>query len=146
MPAHLVVHSSILDRWVRHGAVPIDASGLSVFRMAFGLVMAWWSADYLLTGRVDRLCSEPLFHFTYYGLDWVRPWPGHGMLIEFWLMLGCGLAIALGWGYRMAAVGLAICFTHFFLLDRTLYQNHYYLMILIAWWMPWLPLKTARQW
>jgi hypothetical protein len=132
-----------LDPAIRWLCRTVDGTSLVVFRIAFGLVMAWWAWDYLATGRVERLCSEPRFHFTYYGFDWVRPWPGNGMRMEFWVMLGCSIAIALGCCYRLAAVTLAVGFSHFFLLDRTLYQNHYYLILLVSWLVVCLPLHQA---
>lgn len=117
----------------------VSASSLVVFRIGFGLTMAFWTFDYLRTDRVRLLCAPDMFHFTYSGFSWVRPWPGHGMILHFVVMLLAAIMIATGAMYRVATVIFAIGFTHFFLIDRTSYQNHYYLIVLLSWLMTILP-------
>ncbi len=118
----------------------VDGASCVFFRVAFGLLMAKWAWDYLELGRVRKLYIEPTYHFSYYGFDWVQPWPGEWMLVHFLALMVLALMIAAGCFYRLACVLFALGFTYFFLLDRTNYQNHYYLLGLIAWWLPWMPL------
>ncbi|MBL8816693.1 MAG: HTTM domain-containing protein [Planctomyces sp.] len=118
---------------------PISASSLVFFRISFGVMMAFWVFDYLRTDRIRLLCAPDVFHFHYSGFSWVRPWPGDGMVFEFVLMLLAAVMIAAGAMYRIAAITFALGFTHFFLIDRTNYQNHYYLIVLISWLMVLLP-------
>jgi vitamin K-dependent gamma-carboxylase len=117
----------------------VSASSLVIFRIAFGLTMAFWAFDYLRTDRVRLLCAPDMFHFTYSGFSWVRPWPGHGMIAQFLVMMLAAIMIAAGAMYRIVTVIFAIGFTHFFLIDRTNYQNHYYLIVLLSWLMTTLP-------
>lgn len=119
----------------------VDGASSVFFRVAFGALMAKWAWDYLAIGRVRSFYIEPAFHFTYYGFDWVKPWPGDGMLLHFVCLLILSLMIAAGFFYRTASFLFALGFTYVFLLDRTNYQNHYYLIGLFAWWLPWLPLN-----
>ncbi|MEM8734015.1 MAG: HTTM domain-containing protein [Planctomycetota bacterium] len=119
----------------------VDNASLTLFRVVFGLTMAIWAWDYLTLGRVTRLYVEPDFLFSWYGFGWVQPWSGVGMYVHFWAMLLLALMIAVGFLYRFAAVGFAVLFTYFFLLDRTNYQNHYYLITIISWGMVALPLN-----
>lgn len=119
----------------------VDNASLILFRFVFGLTMAVWAWDYLTLGRVTRLYVEPEFLFSWYGFDWVKPWGGVGMYVHFWAMLLLALMIAVGFLYRFAAVGFAVLFTYFFLLDRTNYQNHYYLITIFSWVMVVLPLN-----
>jgi hypothetical protein len=135
--------NSLLSAWGRRLVEGVDPASLVFFRVGFGLMMAGWAADYLATGRVDSSCVAPRFHFTYYGLDWIRPWPGGGMSIEFAVMVLLGVCVAAGLWYRVSSVLLALCFTHFFLIDRTLYQNHYYLLALVSWMMTVLPVHRC---
>ena len=123
------------------GCRPVDGASCFVFRIAFGLLMAKWSWDYLATGRVAVLYIEPAFHFTYPGFEWVRPWPGEGMYWHFLALLAASLCIAAGCCFRIASLLFAAGFTYFFLLERTNYQNHYYMVMLIAWWLPCMPLS-----
>lgn len=117
----------------------VDNLGLAWFRIGFGLLIAGWAFDYLRTGRLSVLFKEDLFHFTYYGFGWVKPWSIQGMTIEFVVMLLCGVMISVGVFYRAASALFAVCFTHYFLIDKTNYQNHYYLICLMSWVMLFLP-------
>src|SRR5262245_29979535 len=80
--------------WQRRLDAPIDIASLVYFRAGFGLIMAWWAWSYLASGRVRAFYVVPKFHFTYYGFDWVRPWPGVGMSLHFAALMPLALCIA----------------------------------------------------
>lgn len=124
--------------WLRQ---PVDASSVILFRIAFGVVLAGWAWNYLSTGRVTRLYIEPKFHFPYGGFEWVQPLPGSWMYAPFVLLLVLALLIAAGLFYRVATILFAVGITYVFLLERTNYQNHYYLVCLVAWTLTLLPLN-----
>ncbi len=126
----------VLDTAIR----PIDNASTTFFRVAFGLMMAAWAWDYLASGRVTRLYVKAPFNFSYYGFDWITPWPGNGMYFHFLVLMVLAMGIAAGFYYRLCSALFALGFTYFFLLDRTNYQNHYYLIALIGWCLPLLPL------
>ncbi|MCB9011072.1 MAG: HTTM domain-containing protein [Actinobacteria bacterium] len=69
---------------------------------------------------------DPAYHFTYPGFGWVQPWPGWGMHAHMAVLVGLGVAIALGWHTRVALGAYLLGFTYVELLDRTYYLNHYY--------------------
>lgn len=119
----------------------VDCASLVFFRIAFGWLMAGWAWNYLTTGRVSMLYIQPEYNFTYAGFEWVKPWPGNGMYLHFLVLLVLSLAIAAGALYRVVTLLFAILFTYVFLLERTNYQNHYYLIALISWALPLLPLN-----
>lgn len=134
-----------LDRLLTASLRPVDVSSLVVFRIAFGLVMALWSFDSLWSGRVHQLYVLPRFHFTYYPFDFVRPLPGSGMYVFVFALGVLAICIATGFLYRAACLLFASGFTYFFLLERTNYQNHYYLICLISWLLTILPLNRAAS-
>lgn len=121
----------------------LDGASAVFFRIVFGMIMANWAWDYLSLGIVTRIYVEPKFHFTYYLFDWVTPWPGNGMYVHFVGLCLLAVAITCGFLYRLSALAFALGFTYVFLLERTNYQNHYYLIVLISWWLPWLPLNRS---
>jgi hypothetical protein len=141
---------------------PVDISGLVYFRVAFGLVMLAWVAKYWAAGLIDHLYIEPTFHFKYYGFEWVEPLPGDAMYAYFAFLGLCATLMAVGCFYRVAAILFALAFTYLFLIDKALYQNHYYLIVLLgwimvllpadrawsvdAWWRRWEPCRTAPAW
>lgn len=132
---------SVLSKVLDAAFIPVDNAGVTFFRVAFGGLMAAWAWNYLASGRVTRLYVEPSFNFTYYGFDWVAPWPGNGMYLHFFAIMMLSLMIAAGLFYRFAACGFAIAIIYVFLLDRTNYQNHYYLICLFGCLLTLLPLN-----
>lgn len=122
---------------------PIDIASLVVFRMAFGLLMLWEVWRYFDMGWIKRYYIDPQFFFTYFGFDWVRPWPGDGMYIHFAAMGLFAIFIAIGFLYRLSATLFFLGFTYVFLLDKTNYLNHFYLISLISFLMIFMPAHRA---
>jgi vitamin K-dependent gamma-carboxylase len=111
---------------------PIDAASVVWFRIAFGALIAFECVRYLGFGWVRDYWVEPTFYFTFYGFDWVTPWPGIGMYVHFVALIVLGLAISAGIFYRAAAALFTVGFAYVFLLDQAQYLNHFYAIILFA--------------
>jgi vitamin K-dependent gamma-carboxylase len=118
---------------------PIDASALALFRISFGLVMAWEMYRFLSEGKVDYYFVEPVFHFKYLGFAWLEPWPRLWMYGHFYALLALALCIAAGLFYRLSTLLFALGYTYVFLLDQAQYQNHYYLICLISFLLVFIP-------
>ena len=112
--------------------LPTDSASLALFRLCFGLAMAWQSIKFWRLGWIDRDYIEPDLHFTYFGFGWVHPWPDNGMYFHFALMTVAAVFVAIGFWYRTSAIALFLTTTYWFLLDTTEYNNHYYLECLLA--------------
>ncbi|MEX0789720.1 MAG: HTTM domain-containing protein, partial [Actinomycetota bacterium] len=110
---------------------PVDGAGLAYFRIVFGLVLAWEGWRLLEGGWVDRYFVQPEFHFTYWPFDWLTPMPGASMRLLYLLLALAGLLMAAGLFYRLSVLFLAVGFTYTFLLDKTNYLNHMYLVCLL---------------
>ncbi|MEM7200945.1 MAG: HTTM domain-containing protein [Planctomycetota bacterium] len=111
---------------------PVDAAWFTALRVGFGLLMLGHAVSYLAAGRVRRFWIEPSFHFTFPGFEWVQPWPGDGMILHFWALAALALGIAAGVAYRWCTALFGAAFTYVFLLDQARYQNHTYLICLLA--------------
>lgn len=122
---------------------PVDAAGLVVFRVAFGLLLTWEAVRHLAFGWVERDFVDPSFHFAFFGFEWVRPASATGMTVVFVALAVLGACVAVGAFYRIAAVGLFVGFSWVFLLDAAYYLNHLYLVCLLAFLLPWMPLHRA---
>lgn len=111
---------------------PVPIQSLAAFRIAFGALLVWDCWRFVQHDRVSRYWVEPQILFPYPGFSWLKPLPEPWI---HWLWLGMGLAAALvmlGLFYRLASVALLAIFGYFFLLDRSEYLNHFYLVILFA--------------
>jgi hypothetical protein len=122
---------------------PVDISFLVFFRVLFGGIVLWEVYRYFSHGWIARYFVEPALTFTYYGFSWVKPWPGSGMYIHFFVLGLAAACVMVGFFYRIAAPVLFLAFTYFFLLDQTRYLNHFYLVCLISFLMCFLPAERA---
>lgn len=117
----------------------VDISSIVFFRIAFGSIMLWEVIRYFSNNWIDRYYIQPTFHFTYYGFDWIKPWPGRGMYLHFFALGILAVWILIGFYYRVAAVLFFLGFTYVFLLDQTQYLNHFYLISLLSFLLIFVP-------
>ena len=122
---------------------PVDISFLVTFRILFGGILLWEVYRYFTYGWITRYFVEPVITFTYYGFGWVKPWPGRGMYIHFFVLGLAAACVMVGFLYRIAAPVFFLAFTYFFLLEQTRYLNHFYLVCLISFLMCFLPANRA---
>lgn len=122
---------------------PVDIASLVFFRIGLGAILVWEVVRYFDHGWIGRYWIKPAFHFTYYGFEWVRPWPGIGMYLHFAGLGLLALGIAVGWRYRLSAALFALGFSYVFLLEQAVYLNHFYMLCLLGILLPFLPLHHA---
>lgn len=118
----------------------VSIAPLVVFRILAGSLMALGGIRFLLSGWIQKLYIEPDFFFKFYGFEWVivpeSPWMLYGLHI---IIVLSAIGIALGWKYRFSAVIFFLSFSYAEFMDATNYLNHYYLVILVAFLMIFLP-------
>jgi hypothetical protein len=132
-----------LRHWFRFLQEPVDAASLGVFRIVFGFMLAWDALRYVQHGWVEEYFVLPKFHFTYLFFDFVRPWPAPLMYAHLALVAVAGLLVGVGLFYRTAAVLLFLSYAYVFLLEKSVYMNHHYLMVLLAFLLVWMPANRA---
>ena len=110
----------------------IDNSPLIIFRIFFGLLIASECYGAILTGWIRRTLIEPKFTFSFIGFEWLQPLPGNGMYYYFFIMGTMGVLVALGYKYRYSMVAFTLLWSGVYLMQKTSYNNHYYLLILIS--------------
>ncbi|MDQ3964950.1 MAG: HTTM domain-containing protein [Actinomycetota bacterium] len=118
---------------------PVDIASLVFFRIAFGTLLAFEVLSFFYHGWIQGSYIAPTYHFTYYGFEWVRPWPGIGMYIHFIALGVLAMCIAIGLWYRVSTVLFFLGFTYVFLLEQSYYLNHFYLIVLISFLMIFIP-------
>ena len=117
----------------------IDNSPLVIFRVLFGLLIIaeCWGA--IFTGWVNTNMVEPKLTFTFIGFEWMNNLLGQDMILYFGAMGVLGILISLGFFYRFAIIAFAIMWTGVYLMQKTSYNNHYYLFMLVSWMMTLMP-------
>jgi len=122
---------------------PVDAASLGVFRIVFGVFVAVDAWRYLGYGWVRQYYIDPAFNFRYLFFDFVHPWPGDGMLLHFAATSVLALLAAAGLFYRVSSALLFVAYAYTFLLEQSVYMNHHYLMVLLAFLLACLPAHRA---
>ena len=123
----------------------MDNSPLIIFRMFFGILVALECFGAIATGWVYRNMIEPSHHFPFIDVQWLRPLPGSGMYVYFAVMGLLGLCIAVGFRYRASIIAFTVLWTATYLMQKTAYNNHYYLLVLIASLMCFLPAERSHS-
>ena len=140
------VNQSLTHRpFVKYLLTEVDNSGLIVLRIVFGFLIFMESAGAIATGWVKETFVDPEFTFTFIGFEWLQPLPGNGMYFYYAFMALLGLAVMLGWYYRLAISGFTIMWTITYLMQKSHYNNHYYLLVLLCFLMLWLPVHRYHS-
>ncbi|WP_313386506.1 HTTM domain-containing protein [Chishuiella sp.] len=117
----------------------VDNSPLVIFRIIFGLLIVaeCWGA--IFTGWVQTNFVEPHLSFSFIGFEWTTIFLGHNMIYLYVLMGILGWFIAFGFLYRFSTIFFAIFWSLTYFMQKTSYNNHYYLFMLISWMMTIIP-------
>ena len=108
----------------------VGADSVAAFRIAFGLLAAFAAIRFVANGWVTELYLMPRAHLTYPGFGWVQPLPAPWLHLVVAVVGSAGVAIALGWRYRLACWSYLCGFGYLEAIDATLYLNHYWFVTL----------------
>lgn len=117
----------------------VDNTALSLWRIALGFLLAAEGFGAIATGWVKKVMVEPAFTFNFIGFDFLQPLPGNGMYYYYALMGIFGLLIMVGYKYRWSMAAYALMWMCVYLMQKSAYNNHYYLMMLLCWIMVFFP-------
>lgn len=118
---------------------PIDNAPLIIFRIFFGFLLAAETFGAILTGWVKKNFIDPKFTFSHIGMEWLQPLPGYGMYFYFATMGVLGVLVMIGWKYRWSLGAYTVLWTISYWMQKTSYNNHYYMLILVCLIMIFLP-------
>lgn len=122
-----------------------DGSAIIVFRILFGFLVACESFGAILTGWVKNVFIETQFTFTFIGFEWLQPLSGYGMYYYFVMMGLTGIGIMLGFKYRINIIAFTILWSSVYFMQKTSYNNHYYLLVLISFLMIFIPANQEKS-
>lgn len=123
----------------------IDNSPLILFRILFGFLVAAECFGAILTGWVKRVFIDTHFTFTFIGFEGLEILHGEIMYIYFMIMGILGILIMLGAKYRFAIISFTILWAGVYLGQKTAYNNHYYLLLVISFYMCFVPANQYKS-
>ncbi len=121
----------------------IDNSQLVIFRVFFGLLCFLETFGAIFTGWIKHNLITPSFTFSFIGFEWLQPFGGYGMYVYYLIMSVFGIGIMLGYKYRFSMVGFTLMWAAVYLMQKSAYNNHYYLLVLISAIMVFMPAHKA---
>ncbi len=125
--------------WAHRGD-PVDAGSVAVVRVAMGVLIGVNALKILTSGEIDLWSVAGEMRMTYQGFGWVKPWPGaFGPPSHLTALAMVAALFACGVAYRVTSVLLFVLFTHLFLLEQSLYLNHFYLIGLFCLFYAFIP-------
>ncbi len=117
----------------------IDNTPLIIFRIIFGLLLFLESVGAIFTGWVHRTLVEPIVTFNFIGFDFLQPLPGNGMYYYYLVMGIFGFCVMIGYRYRIAMISFFLMWSATYLMQKSSYNNHYYLTALLSFLMIFQP-------
>src|SRR5690625_4382729 len=117
----------------------IDNSALIVFRIIFGFLITAQAWGSIFTGYIKNRILPSQFTFNFIGFDFIQPLPGIWMYLFFALMGFFGLGVMIGFKYRFSIIMFSLMWIYTYLMQKTGYNNHYYLLILLCIFMSIVP-------
>jgi hypothetical protein len=152
-------HSTFKTQWEKVQTLlfrPVNGASLAAFRFALGLVMSLEAYSLVRpnTAAISTGLSplqtyytspEIKFHLPLDGFGWVPLLPAQWIHLLVGLQALAGLAMALGFCYRISAPLVFLTWGYLFVVEstRTYWQSHYYLETLLTFLMIWTP--AARR-
>eukprot|EP01104_Vermistella_antarctica_P015771 TRINITY_DN5243_c0_g4_i1.p1 TRINITY_DN5243_c0_g4~~TRINITY_DN5243_c0_g4_i1.p1 ORF type:complete len:754 (+),score=193.15 TRINITY_DN5243_c0_g4_i1:163-2424(+) len=120
---------------------PADALGLCIFRILWGLIMAYEAFTFMVWDfeklRYNYLITD--LHFKYYGFEWVKVLPPTWMFLLVCSLMLLAINVTVGFFYRTSSTLFFLLFTYLYMCEAALYLNHFYLVSIICLVMPFLP-------
>lgn len=118
---------------------PLHIAPLVTFRIVFGVLMLFSTLRFMVLGWIEDHYTSPIFHFKYFGFEWVEPLSTSWLYALHALLALASIGVAIGMYYRISAILVFLLFTYFELIDLTYYLNHYYFVSLVSGLLIFLP-------
>lgn len=116
-----------------------DNSPLIVFRIFFGALMVAEAFGAIALGWVAETFVDPRHSFTFFGFEWTDFLIGPTMYWYYSAMGVLGIAITIGYRYRLSMLIFSIMWALSYFMQKSHYNNHYYLVMLVSFWMLLMP-------
>ncbi len=120
-----------LESLKKHLHEEISGRFLGVFRMVVGAALLWEALYFYKLDFIENFLLAPEVHFPFRFTAWLPIFPKSLLEIMLLGMVVSALLIILGVFTRIASILYACCFGYFFLVDKSIYNNHLYLLLLL---------------
>jgi len=109
-----------------------DPITLSFFRILLGICFLWESIYLIKINFVTVFLTNPQVHFNYDFAEFVKPLPSGLLSLLVIGLFAASLFLIIGKYLKVAAWYLFFVFSYILLIDKAYYNNHLYLICLLA--------------
>lgn len=126
--------------WKNKALQLTDNSPLIIFRIFFGFLFACESFGAIITGWVRINLVDVKLTFSHIYMDFLQILVGGPQMYAYFALMGCvSVAVMLGYRYRLSIILLTLLWAGAYYIQKTSYNNHYYLLLVICFYMCFLP-------
>lgn len=125
--------------WIYGLFKEVNNAPLIIFRILFGFLVFFHSCHFILNGSIQEYFVKPHYIFTFIGFEFLQVLRGNLMYIYFGVLALLGLMMMTGLFYRVSAILFCVLWQAVYLVQKTNYNNHFYLILLLAYIMACLP-------
>lgn len=122
-----------------------DYSFFILFRILFGVCLAESAAQDLFSSYWRQTLLWPKFHFHYAGFGWVQPLPEPYLLAGYILFILSCLLFSAGLFQRATSAFNLLFYSYTVLLEKAVYNNHYYLIAILCFFFCLLPVENPAR-
>ena len=124
---------------------PASAYTLAYYRIGLGLLILISSVRFLILGWLDMQYIQPIYHFPYYGFEFLTAPAPPISYITFSILIASSLCVIVGYRFRVMSVIMFLSFTYIELWDVAFYLNHYYAVSLFSLILCFLPAHSVAS-
>jgi hypothetical protein len=123
----------------------VDNAPLILFRILFGALMFFEGSGAILTGWAKSTFVDVSFTINFIGFDFLQVLTGPQIYAVYSAIALLGIAIMLGWRYRLATFLFILVWGATYFLQKSHYNNHYYLVWLVGIFLAVVPAHQYRS-
>lgn len=120
-----------LEKFVKWLSEPTDGHILGLFRLMFGLFMVYYAFYFYSIDFITDGLLKPKVLFKYDYFEWLHPLSAPAMNAILLAMGAAAVLMTLGLFFRAACWVFSLCLAFFFFQEKSYYNNHIYLFILL---------------
>ena len=110
-----------------------DNTRIAIWRILFGLVLFAECFGSIAVGWTKQIFIDPPeILFTFIGFEWLQYFHGNAMYLYFSCMGILAILITIGYRYRLAMICFTVGWTGLYLMHKTSYNNHHYLLFVLC--------------
>ena len=110
----------------------VSPASLGLFRILVSLILFIQTYGFISQDFVEKHIFDSKVRFPFSSFEFLEPLSPSGMKFIMFLMLISTVFMAFGRFFKLATGVFLLTFTYFWLLDKSYFNNHYYLISLLA--------------